>query len=200
MNPDSKRIFEFTYGEYPASDPLLGEAMVIISFLPHIIAIYTISVMLFAKCLDHFLFLVGLVISHESAKMVKNIWKQPRPAGSFLSSYGMPSDHSMFMFFIASYLILYLASVPKLQRSSFTISTVTLIASSMLVCVSRLFLDVHTVEQVLVGIAMGSFLGSFWYWLVNNYLLSSKLISNVFNGTHRWFRDLFLGTGTVRRK
>lgn len=174
--------------------------MVIASFIPHIIAIYTISVSIYAKCINHLLFLIGLVISHESAKIMKKMLKQPRPTGAFLSSYGMPSDHSMFMFFITSYVILFLRSNPRLRRSSFAISAVSLIVTSCLVCFSRLYLGVHSVDQVSVGAGIGILLGCFWYLLVNKYLSSSKLLSRAFHSIHERIHDLFLGTITPIRK
>jgi dolichyldiphosphatase len=192
MNSGSKRVFEFTYAEYPSDDPWLGIAMIFASFIPHIIAIYTISIVIYAKCRRHFVFLIGLIISHEFAKLVKRIWRQPRPDGAFLTSFGMPSDHAMFTLYTNTFVLLFL-STRQLDRRSFSMTVGSSAMISLLVCYSRLFLQVHTLEQVLVGIIMGIMWGCSWFYISRKYILNSRPLITIFERSHTFIHDLFLG-------
>ena len=194
MNSAEKRVFEFTYGEYPADDHLTGVCMVMASFIPHIIAVYTISVTIYGRCVHHLVFLFGLILSHELAKLVKRTVKQPRPDGSFLTSYGMPSDHSMFIVFISTYVILLVFANDGMKRRSQALTTLLMSGVSIAVCFSRLYLGVHTMQQVVVGVLMGFIWGILWFKFSALYLIPSKKLRSIFYSVHSYAHDLFLGT------
>ncbi len=187
-------MFEFTYGEYPADDHMIGVIMVIISFLPHIVAIYTISVMVYSRCVHHLVFLFGLITSHEIAKLLKRIVKQPRPDGAFLTSYGMPSDHAMFMVFISVYVMLLVFSRDNVKKSSQVLTCLFLCGMTSMVCISRVYLGVHSLEQIVVGVSLGLLWGIFWFRITCTYLLKWKKLSTAFFFIHSFVHDLFLGT------
>ena len=198
MNIPDKQIFEFTYGEYRADDRITGVLMVIMSFFPHLIAMYTISIVIFAKCFHHLVFLVGLLSSHEIAKIMKKICKHPRPPGAFLTSYGMPSDHAMFMIFINTYVVLLLNSNYRLKKSSKVLTTGMLCSVSVLVGYSRIYLGVHSLDQIVVGNIMGLAFGYFWFSFSARYILASKSITRRFESAHTCLHDIFLGSVNLK--
>lgn len=147
-----------------------------------------------------------MLVCTASNLVLKRLIKQPRPAGSHKSGYGMPSNHSQFMCFIACYFTLWLlhkasfgARTTKHRSSSekgsnndknSTNSTrsrtscfcvlaesplgyaikIALIAGlwalSFLVIYGRLYLGVHSVEQVAVGGICGVIISVLWYVVV----------------------------------
>jgi membrane-associated phospholipid phosphatase len=142
------------------------------------------------KSLHDLLVFIGLCISHWSAKMLKKFWRQPRPVGSHLSSFGMPSDHSMFTCFMAVYLILHLREDTVAPRS-FRVSSIALLVVTGAVMYSRVYLLAHTVEQVLVGALLGSVLAFWWYRLVHRSLLPSKVLNKWFLNSTNFLEKLF---------
>ena len=90
----------------------------------------------------------------------------------FGKGYGMPSSHAQFVAFFAVSLSLFLLlrHVPSIS-TSYSPSTFTERALlSLLACccasavaASRVYLNYHTVKQVLVGIAAGALSGGLWF-------------------------------------
>lgn len=194
MERAGKKVFEYTYGEYPVDDPVFGISMILVSLLPLIAPVVVLTIAIHQKSKHHFLFLMGLIVSHLLAKFLKKVWKQPRPAGAFLSNYGMPSDHSMFMFFITSYVTWSLARNPLLKSSGFVVTLLSMIVTSTVVGYSRLYLGVHTLEQVVVGGLLGVVVGSVWFWASDKLFLRSKLISKAFDSFHSCLQSTFYST------
>lgn len=90
----------------------------------------------------------------------------------------MPSDHSQFMFFIAMYVISHLWTRRELRGRSFVVSYTVILGVCLIVGYSRLYLGVHTVEQVVVGAVVGIVGGRVWYLFTKKYLLPSKRLAN----------------------
>jgi dolichyldiphosphatase len=112
--------------------------------------------------------LTGLVLNEAANKMLKNAIKQPRPATSGDSGYGMPSGHSQFTFFLAAYTLVYLGGRAKFPGASLALWSyrAAVLAISIAICASRVQLGHHTVNQVVAGVALGSCLGLGWYLIV----------------------------------
>ena len=191
MDSMEKKVLEFTYAEYSVDSPITGLFMIMMSFIPLLIPVVVATQVVVLKSRHHFMFFVGLVVSHESAKLLKKIWKQPRPAGAFLTSYGMPSDHSQFMFFITVYVISAMIATVGLKRRIVLTTSLTFIAVSITVAYSRLYLGVHTIEQVTVGAAIGILLGRGWYVLTQRVLLPSKPLKRWFDKAYESVENTF---------
>ena len=199
MERAGKTVFEYTYGEYPTHEPVFGISMILFSMIPLIVPVVVLTIALHQKSRHHFLFFVGLIVSHLLAKVLKKIWKQPRPPGAFLTNHGMPSDHSMFMFFITTYVAWVLAKTPFLRRSSFFLSVSSMFVVSSTVGYSRLYLGVHTLEQVLVGALLGVVVGSVWFWGSMNFGLRSKGFSSAFDRFHGILHESFYSVKKSRK-
>jgi dolichyldiphosphatase len=124
--------------------------------------------------LGSLLLAVGLVASTLFNDYLKLVFRDPRPCSNDLycslsegDVYGMPSGHSQFVSFGAAYTCMWALSgrwrATLLERVFFSLATVL---GAALVCVSRLYLHVHTTRQVLVGASLGVSLGVLWFFLV----------------------------------
>jgi dolichyldiphosphatase len=197
---ESKQVFEFTYAEYPRDQPILGLIMVLFSFIPQVLPIIVITRYTTLKCNHHLFFFLGLVLSHLLAKLLKSTIKQSRPHGAFLSSYGMPSDHSQFLFFATSYLTIVLFSRATIQKSSAILTSTCMTLITLSVCYSRLYLGVHTWQQVVVGGALGIVTGPIWYKFTTTYLLSRKSLVQPLDQLYLVVYNMFLGSIRKSRK
>lgn len=115
----------------------------------------------------HFLFVMSL--SHYLGNVLKNILCLPRPMTSSgvwvskaLSDHGFPSTHSCSGTSLPWFLFMYLLgqiSDPWLKMAIFAIAA----AWCFGVCMSRLYLGVHHVSDVIGGMTLGILVLSTWY-------------------------------------
>lgn len=133
--------------------------------------------------------------------MLKHTLRQGRPMSrpSLLHEYGMPSSHSQFMWFFATYMFLFLWV--RLRHISYTNTvwiwiwktgiTGACLVATIVVCVSRfvnfllylisllnilfsnqrIYLQYHTMSQVIIGALLGSVLGVLWF-LFTQFILT----------------------------
>ena len=131
---------------------------------------------------------LGYGLNAVCSKVLKEILAQPRPRDTCsilgtCDSHGMPSTHSQFMMFCASYALChYLYNrrvVRSMKRKKKTfeemrvISTITVVEHTILwilalsVCIARVHLGYHSVSQVVVGGILGIVCGYLWYLYVH---------------------------------
>ncbi|EWC44569.1 hypothetical protein DRE_06650 [Drechslerella stenobrocha 248] len=96
--------------------------------------------------------------------VLKRLIKEARPSNLQGNGYGMPSSHTQFMFFFATYISLWIAqrnnTIPPLLKPVLLAALFTLAAG---VATSRVYLHYHTVRQVLVGVGAGIVIGLGWF-------------------------------------
>lgn len=161
--------FDHTYILYDPND-IVSTACVQLSLLPVYIMVFYTSWFLITRESEPVIVVGGHLTSEILNKIVKKIFKQPRPAfhrnfGLASSSllYGMPSAHSQFMgFFAAYYVLIALFKVPLSRRERISV-IVILPCLALGVAFSRVYLMYHTVEQVAIGVALGTTFGSFYF-------------------------------------
>jgi dolichyldiphosphatase len=100
-------------------------------------------------------------------KILKKLINQPRPLNSSLhsTSSGMPSLHSQFIFFFAVFYILQIFFLEnKLLGMLWKLFYASLlVAASIIVAYSRVYLNYHTCEQVFVGGFCGTCFAIYWF-------------------------------------
>jgi len=134
----------------------------LITFLPFVIFISLVTLVLFRREIEALYQIAGLLLSTLLNFLLKQVIREPRPFGSVKSGYGMPSDHSQFMFFFSIYAIIWIQIRPCISNRSRHLLCVSLFFSSLLVAYSRCHLGVHSSSQVLCGGLVGSFCGVIW--------------------------------------
>jgi undecaprenyl-diphosphatase len=114
---------------------------------------------------------VWLVVATAGMAIVvitlKEYFAVPRPDEALvaLDSYAFPSGHSTSVTFLAVVLGWY---IRRVWSVSYRLLLPALAALCLIVGYSRLYLQVHTLEQVLVGIALGLLIGAAFLWRVRS--------------------------------
>ena len=81
-------------------------------------------------------------------------------------SYGMPSGHSQNAWFFTSYLFMLILNNENYKYKIPSLIFLPLLSSY--ISYSRVFLNCHTVQQVIIGGIIGSILGSGFYFFTKN--------------------------------
>lgn len=165
--------FDHTYIVYDPSD-WISTACVQFLLLPVYIMVFYTSWFLITREIEPVIVVGGHLIGEILNKVVKHIFKQPRPdfhkdfgAGSHGLTYGMPSAHSQFMGFFAAYFICCIWKKVPLQKSWKYVASAILLATALGVAFSRVYLWYHTVPQVVVGVLVGATFGTFFFPVVS---------------------------------
>lgn len=164
--------FDDTYVLYDPSSRL-SFACAGLSLLPIGILVFYLSWFIVTREVEPCIMAAGQVVNDVLNNLVKNYVKQPRPVqfvgfqeNGLRSGYGMPSAHSQFMGFFATYLLLRLwlqwRGVCALKKS---IASLIILVVSISVVFARVYLNYHNVEQVLVGSSIGCSLGATFFFL-----------------------------------
>jgi len=131
-------------------------------------------------------FFTGSILNSVSSKIFKRILNQERPTGFEdedsvkykPSDKGMPSSHAMSLGFIGTYCIIQSWSI--LGSGLISVSTILgIILYAMISLIYRVQSKLHTIDQIVVGLAFGITNGFLWHSLClgyNPFLPSVNLI------------------------
>ncbi|KAL7536737.1 hypothetical protein ACHAXR_007373 [Thalassiosira sp. AJA248-18] len=202
------RAFSLTHITYPSHHHqydedaaiiiiIIGPLLALLSLTPPFAVCALTTAVLFYKDVIAAYLLVGSLFSAIVASILKQLVKQPRPSryddddndDAVVVEYGMPSNHSCFAWFGATFIILYVLrggrgsslvsypAPPSTSSASFKamatlwhhLHTGFTIAASLFIAIgcaySRVYLGYHTTMQVYAGSALGTLLGIAWYGL-----------------------------------
>jgi dolichyldiphosphatase len=112
---------------------------------------------------------LGGIVAAVSAKILKNIIRQPRPAPLSKAlvpqakGYGMPSSHSQVVAYFGVYLQLLLIISTTYHPFLIITSLVALNAFCCSIYLSRVRLGNHTLTQVVAGGILGALIAIAWY-------------------------------------
>lgn len=177
--------FDHTYILYDP-ESIISLPLAIWSLFPIMVLIFLFSWFLLTREIEPCLLAVGQVINDITSSVFKKLVKYERPLNGrvFKESggltWGMPSSHSQFIAFWSTYCtLMYLWHYPpkavfnlpfnirKFEKGLVKLLGCSgLVVSVSLVVASRLYFEYHNVNQVIVGLSLGSLLGSLWYLLV----------------------------------
>ncbi|CAI5991229.1 unnamed protein product [Closterium sp. NIES-64] len=121
-------------------------------------------------------FMLGLLLDDTFNHVIKHALEMPRPphtcaALEVCDSHGMPSAHSQFMSFFATFatwLVFY-----KMDYEDERWRWITAVLPwpfTFLTMASRVYLGYHTIPQVLAGFTLGILLASTWFYVVHRVL------------------------------
>jgi dolichyldiphosphatase len=109
--------------------------------------------------------LFGQMINLIINKILKKTIEQPRPdTNNEMSDSGMPSNHAQFIgYCCAFHIIQVLINSNKYISAQYRILySILLIFVALGVCLSRIYLEYHTFDQVVVGLFVGIIFGIIW--------------------------------------
>uniref|UniRef100_A0A2M4BXD6 Dolichyldiphosphatase n=1 Tax=Anopheles marajoara TaxID=58244 RepID=A0A2M4BXD6_9DIPT len=166
-----------TLVEYPKGD-LFGKLLAWISLAPLGIGAGFVALILFRRDLHTIVFFAGTLVN-ESINMILKHWiQEPRPVSraQIWNEYGMPSSHSQFMCFFATYVLLFIfirlhhmnnSSSARIERIVRLLMLAICWVAAFLVCFGRVYLLYHSVRQVMVGALIGTVTGGLWFALTH---------------------------------
>jgi len=152
----------------PISDSVLFITTILASTESFVIVLVLLSLYVMRKRS----FAEGLFVAGSTVCLLVSVWvlklvfAVPRPTDALVQAggYAFPSGHASGVMFMAIVLEWYFRVV--LQIKQLAVVRTVLILFVLAVGYSRLYLQVHTVEQVLAGFFVGGVIGAlFWYYV-----------------------------------
>ncbi|KAK9467171.1 PAP2 superfamily-domain-containing protein [Lipomyces arxii] len=158
----------FTHVYYDSED-WFAFAMAWISLVPQIICVIYVTLIFSRREIETVLMLIGQLASEAFNHLLKKYFREERPRYNEQDNrdnlgYGLPSAHSQFMAFHATYLCLwmFLRAHQFSQRKRY-LRAISLACLTSTVIFSRVYLYYHTWKQVIVGFSIGVVTGTLWF-------------------------------------
>lgn len=170
MERDRLVPFSLTYVKYSRGD-ILGQFLALVTLTPVYVMVSYATLIVYRRDSTSLLNCSGQLVNLVINLALKHLFDQPRPDdGSELQDPGMPSNHSQFICYFAMLNILQIvfrpSSLPTLYRAIYSLGLAVLAA---VVCLSRLYLHYHSVDQVIVGAIIGTAFGGIWFRVVDGH-------------------------------
>jgi len=171
------KTLSLTHVEYPEGDKL-GKIFAIYSLAPLVIAIVLFTLFVSRRDLHTATLGVGVILNHLVNQVLKRVYAEPRPVirEVVLEKYGWPSNHSQYMWFVCMYCVLFIKYRLHHGRLLSEIGWKVVAAGGCLLAAlvmsySRVYLQYHTVDQVIAGAWIGSLSALVWF-LITKYCLT----------------------------
>lgn len=170
------RAFSLTHVQYTKGDPL-GFPVALVTLSPVFVMVVYAALILLRRDLATMALCAGQLGNEAVNYVLKHAIKEPRPvfpgahalhAGA--PKYGMPSDHSQFMAFLAAYMTWWAFKCWRVSTAQRLFLVVTVHVAALACAGSRVYLGYHTLPQVAAGVAMGLWTGSLWFRVVQTLL------------------------------
>ncbi|POM73384.1 Dolichyldiphosphatase 1 [Phytophthora palmivora] len=161
------KAFELTWVMYDPTDRF-GVIMALFTLSPVFVTLMHVTLVTFQRDLDSVSMFLGQIVSEVINKVLKKTINQQRPDGARMSGSGMPSAHSQFISYFASYAVAYTSS--RLNSHRYIEQWFTIVGCIFLAtftCYSRVRLGYHTKDQVAVGALVGAIVGFAWHAFVS---------------------------------
>ncbi|XP_023349733.1 dolichyldiphosphatase 1 [Eurytemora carolleeae] len=171
------KTLSLTYVEYPEGDKL-GMVFAIYSLTPLVIVIILATLFFSRRDIHTFTLGIGVILNHILNHFLKHYFAEARPIirDVVFEGHGMPSNHSQYMWFVSTYLVLFLKY--RLHHIGNCMETIwkvfcglLILASAGLMAYSRVYLEYHTVSQVVWGSVIGAFSALVWF-LITHYIFT----------------------------
>lgn len=177
--------FDHTYILYHP-DNIISLPLAVWSLFPIFVLIFLLSWFLLTREIEPCLLAAGQVINDIVSGVFKKLVKYERPMNGRVFKedgglvWGMPSSHSQFMAFWSTYCtLMYLwhnppqsmfnlpDTIAKFEKKLVkALGLCGVVSCVSLVVASRLYFEYHNINQVIVGLCLGSLLGSLWFTFV----------------------------------
>lgn len=149
--------------------------MAVCTFSPLVIGIGHTTLIMFRREIESINQMIGLVLSTIINQLLKRYFCEARPTNSVKTGHGMPSDHSQFMAFFTIYVLAWLwtRANHSINQPSRILLSLCLPLLTVLVAISRIHLEVHTIGQVCAGLVIGTILGALYFAFSFQFLYQS---------------------------
>ncbi|KAI8346591.1 phosphatidic acid phosphatase type 2/haloperoxidase [Mortierella sp. GBAus27b] len=187
LSAETLTSLSITHVKFTGND-IYSKLFAYITLSPFGITCGYIAVILSTRDLSVLLMLVGQFLNECINFVLKRTIKQERPTAhldlGLGDGYGMPSSHSQFMAYFATYLIIlmYRGGSPGVITHFLSVGVAIW---AVLVIYSRVHLYYHTWQQVVAGSLCGCAFAAGYYFFVQRFLRSK--------GMHDWMLDNAVG-------
>jgi len=192
--------FSLTYVEYEDGNAF-SLVFALLSLAPITLVVIQATIACCSKELSFIYLFAGQLFNEVINLLLKNVFKHKRPEGAKRTDHGMPSAHTQFMFFFATFFLLFFLTKVKFRSFIWKpLYVMSILALTGLVAYGRLVMSMHTLDQVLVGAVFGTLIGTFWflfYVLLNHYHVFSY-IEELSLAKYFYIRDSFNLLGDPR--
>lgn len=175
------KVLSLTHIEYPANDPL-GKCFAIFSLLPLAIVVMFVTAFFLRRDLHTLTFGIGIIVNYICNVLLKKYIAEPRPRSRSVQfeEYGMPSSHSQFTWFCSAYMILF--TLFRLTNTSTwkSLTVVSCLTTGLVMSFSRVYLEYHTVSQVVWGAVVGQVGALLWF------IFTQLVLSPLYPRIERW--------------
>ncbi|XP_060559137.1 dolichyldiphosphatase 1-like [Ruditapes philippinarum] len=162
-----------TNAQYTKGD-FVGYVFAWFSLVPIALIVSFLTLIVFRRDLHTISYFCGILLNEACNWILKHTIREHRPPREItvlFTEYGMPSSHAQFMFFFATYMILFLFIrvyknynlIDDLWKYAAAFGSLTVAG---LVGYARIYLGYHTGSQVLWGSVIGVLLGTIWFTAV----------------------------------
>ncbi|KAH3797871.1 dolichyldiphosphatase 1-like [Dreissena polymorpha] len=176
----SKSVYtsiSLTHVQYTKGD-FIGFVLAWSSLVPFCLLVAFVTLIVFRRDIHTISYFVGLLLNEAVNWILKHTIREQRPSRDIsvlFTEYGMPSSHSQFMYFFATYLVFFLLiRVYRNYNWMDDLWKYALIVGgylcATLVAYSRVYLGYHTGSQVIWGGVVGLVLGCVWFAFVQAIL------------------------------
>ena len=135
-----------------------------------------ITAFLLRRDLHTFTYGVGVIINYIANITLKKYLAEPRPKVRSVQfeEFGMPSSHSQFMWFCSTYMLLF--SLLRLHNTNLwkVLCVLVVVGASTTMSYSRVYLEYHTLSQIVWGGVVGG-MGAFLWFLLTHVSLHPPL-------------------------
>ncbi|KAF9920995.1 hypothetical protein FBU30_009032 [Linnemannia zychae] len=151
-----------------AQNDILSKLFAYVTLSPLAILCGYAAVIITSRDLKPAVMLAGQLANELLNLILKRLVKQARPTEYLGDGYGMPSSHSQFMAYFATYtvILMYRRSIASEPLIPHTVSAAVVFWSALVVY-SRVHLYYHTWQQVVAGTICGFVFAIVYYYVVN---------------------------------
>lgn len=181
---------DFTHVLYNVEDPV-SLVCAVLSLTPQVLVIAYMTLIFSRREAETIMMFGGQVVCELFNAYLKSVLKQERPRigeRQIADGHGMPSAHSQFMMYYATYIVLWMMfRVRHFSWRKKWSRGIGLYILAGLVCYSRVYLYYHSPIQVVVGAVAGAVVGCLWFCTI--VLLRDLGIIDLLLDTYpaRWF-------------
>ena len=160
--------------ENPSKEDFHEIIMIILSCSPYPASFIILLCGTYYRTTRSVLILLMVLIQNFMVEFLKNNLRDPRPNFKCNHQFGNPSNYTCFYTCIIVWFILEGFFTEKKYQFKYTKFLFPLFIAYPFIIYSRYYLHYHTIEQIVTGIVLGSFVGIVWYFLSIKFILKSE--------------------------
>ncbi|KAF9955606.1 hypothetical protein BGZ72_003588 [Mortierella alpina] len=174
---------QFTQGD------LISQFYAFVTLSPMVLVSGYVCIILVTRDIKPAVMFAGQLANEVINQILKRLVKEARPTEYLGDGYGMPSSHSQFMAYFATYaiILMYRRGVSPGEIIPHIFSVVVVVWAALVVY-SRVHLYYHTWQQVVAGTICGIIFALIYYFIANKFLRSTGIFEWIVN--HPWAREL----------